>query len=118
MAEAREFVVACPKCDLMDYLPPRRLPDDMRVRDVRLSVRSHNAIMRLFDDRDVRCGQVRHLSDEALLSVRNLGQCSLREIRMRLGVAPECAACRGTGLVRIRALPDDIPTIDRVPEDA
>jgi len=34
-----------------------------------------------------------------------------------LCVDATCGTCNGTGLIRIRALPADIPTIERVPED-
>jgi len=47
---------------------------------------------------------------EVLLDITNAGT----TIYTEPGACPEC---HGTGLIRIRALPADIPTIERVPED-
>jgi DNA-directed RNA polymerase alpha subunit len=72
--------------------PTPELPDDMPIEGVLLSSRIQNAL-RAADLKTV--GEVREISDEALISLPDFGRGSLSDLRMKLGL-PSSAGVRPT----------------------
>ena len=63
--------------------PTPELPDDTPIREVRFSTRTKNA---LFAAGLKTVGEVREMSDEALLSLPNFGKESVAHLRETLGL--------------------------------
>jgi DNA-directed RNA polymerase alpha subunit len=72
--------------------PTPELPDDMPIEGVLFSTRIQNAL-RAADLKTV--GEVREISDEALISLPDFGRSSLSNLRMKLGL-PSSAGVRPT----------------------
>ena len=64
--------------------PTPELPDDIAIRDVRFPTRIKDA---LFAGGIKTVGQVREMSDEALLALPNFGTVSVAHLREMLGLA-------------------------------
>jgi DNA-directed RNA polymerase alpha subunit len=64
--------------------PTPELPDDMAIRDVRFPTRIKEA---LFAAGIKTVGEVREMSDEALLALPNFGPVSVAHLRDTLGLA-------------------------------